>query len=169
MPPELKTPRGDAFVSTYRLVLDVWLTRALEKSSGSFSIFCGQFPPPEHGGCRGGSGEPIKPFGKLQDRFPRVRIGRSTAQPLPVLAPLGRAIPRLRSKSMAFLVLPRLPFLAPARSISAPECLKSPCPRHLLTILYEQSRRMKPKTRSSSRKIERVRGQGPSTGRNGEK
>jgi hypothetical protein len=48
----------------------------LEKSSGSFSIFCGQFSPPEYGGCRGGSGEPIKLFGKLQDSFPCARIGQ---------------------------------------------------------------------------------------------
>src|SRR6516164_11133915 len=32
--------------------------------------------PPEHGGCRGGSGEPIKAFGKLQDSFPCARIGQ---------------------------------------------------------------------------------------------
>ena len=85
-----------------------------------------------------------------------LRQDRSTAQPLLALALHGRATPRLRSKSMAFLVLARSPVPCSCPLYPSLECLKTRWPGHLLTILHERSRRMKPKSRSSSRKIERV-------------
>jgi hypothetical protein len=44
--------------------------------SSSFVVFRRQLPSPEHSGGNRGSGEPIEAFGKLQDRFPRARIGQ---------------------------------------------------------------------------------------------
>ena len=89
-----------------------------------------------------------------------LRQDRSTAQPPHALVRHGRATPRLRSKSTAFLVLPRSPFPAVVRSISSPEYLETRCPRHLLTILHERLRQMnRKKSRPSSRKTEPASGQ----------
>src|SRR6516162_10330865 len=48
------------------------MRNAREKSPVSFPVFPRQLPSPEHSRGSGGSGEPIKAFCKLQDRFPRL-------------------------------------------------------------------------------------------------
>jgi hypothetical protein len=48
----------------------------VEKSAVSFAVFRRQLPSPEHSRGSGGSGEPIKAFGKLQDSFSRAGIGQ---------------------------------------------------------------------------------------------
>jgi hypothetical protein len=42
----------------------------------SLLVFRRQLPSEEHGGCSGGSGEPIEAIGKLQDRFPSAGISQ---------------------------------------------------------------------------------------------
>ena len=57
-------------------------------------VFIRQLPPPEHSRGSGGSGEPIKALGKLQDRFPRAGIGQlpsHLARLLGAVEPLSKA------------------------------------------------------------------------------
>jgi hypothetical protein len=107
-------------------------------------VFRRQLPSPEHGGCSGGSGEPIKVFGKLQDRFLRAGIGQLRGhlpRLLGAVEPLEGFIQNRWHFGPPSIALCRI---APFRSfIWASECLRAEARGSLLTILHEQSRLMK--------------------------
>jgi hypothetical protein len=93
-------------------------------------VFRRQLPSAEHSRGRGGSGEPIKALGKLQDCFPRAGIGQLSShfpRLLGAVEPFPGFIPNRRHFRPPFIFLSRIALSA--LFIWACECLRPVMPK----------------------------------------
>ena len=121
---DLNVVLRELIATVQRVVVSDLVMNARDRSPVSFVVFRRQLPSAEHSRGRGGSGEPIKALGKLQDCFPRAGIGQLSShfpRLLGAVEPFQSFIQNRRHFAPPSIVVPGL--LLSALLFWACECL----------------------------------------------